>query len=282
MKWSTCRSCRSGRSRRCATRHCRCALATPRRQRGDRLQRGQRAAAADAAAAWHSVRHARRRAGVEAGQVGPGRASATTGWPRAGRALVRRLDRRRQGHRRSTTATSSTRRPVQIAYGAPMTDAGRRPARRAGSEAEEVPLGRRPLRAGEPCAGDRARLPAEPGPASAGRGRVGAVRRRLHRRHQGRARPSRSALLGGVWDQTQLDQLYANALTYLHGHSVGGTNPSLLRATGAGCFTLANDVMFNREVLGDRPSTGAVPSRSPRRSSGPKPTPMRWSPEARR
>ncbi len=58
-------------------------------------------------------------------------------------------------------------------------------------------------------------------------------------------------LLGGVWDQDQLDQLYANALTYVHGHSVGGTNPSLLRAAGAGCFTLANDVMFNREVLGD-------------------------------
>jgi glycosyltransferase involved in cell wall biosynthesis len=58
-------------------------------------------------------------------------------------------------------------------------------------------------------------------------------------------------LLGGVWDQDQLNQLYANALTYVHGHSVGGTNPSLLRAAGAGCFTLANDVQFNREVLGD-------------------------------
>ena len=43
----------------------------------------------------------------------------------------------------------------------------------------------------------------------------------------------RVRLLGGVWDQGQLDELYANALTYLHGHSVGGTNPSLLRAMGA-------------------------------------------------
>lgn len=58
-------------------------------------------------------------------------------------------------------------------------------------------------------------------------------------------------LLGGVWDQDQLNQLYANTLTYLHGHSVGGTNPSLLRAAGAGAFTLANDVQFNREVLGE-------------------------------
>lgn len=55
--------------------------------------------------------------------------------------------------------------------------------------------------------------------------------------------------LGGVWDAELLDQLYANAATYLHGHSVGGTNPSLLRAIGAGTATLAYDVGFNREVL---------------------------------
>lgn len=58
-------------------------------------------------------------------------------------------------------------------------------------------------------------------------------------------------LLGGLWDQEQLDQLYAHTLTYLHGHSVGGTNPSLLRALGAGAPTAAFDVSFNREVLGD-------------------------------
>lgn len=61
----------------------------------------------------------------------------------------------------------------------------------------------------------------------------------------------RVRLLGGVWDQAQLDELYANALTYLHGHSVGGTNPSLLRAMGAGTAVLAHNVGFNREVLGD-------------------------------
>jgi len=58
-------------------------------------------------------------------------------------------------------------------------------------------------------------------------------------------------LLGSLWDQQQLDELYANSVTYLHGHSVGGTNPSLLRAMGAGAAVLAKDVVFNREVLGD-------------------------------
>jgi glycosyltransferase involved in cell wall biosynthesis len=61
----------------------------------------------------------------------------------------------------------------------------------------------------------------------------------------------RVTFLGGVWDQELLDQLYANCATYLHGHSVGGTNPSLLRAIGAGAATIAFDVNFNREVVAD-------------------------------
>jgi glycosyltransferase involved in cell wall biosynthesis len=69
--------------------------------------------------------------------------------------------------------------------------------------------------------------------------------RRLHAAADGRVQ-----FLGAVWDQELLDQLYAGARTYLHGHSVGGTNPSLLRAIGAGAATEAFDVSFNREVLG--------------------------------
>ena len=61
----------------------------------------------------------------------------------------------------------------------------------------------------------------------------------------------RVRLIGAVWDQDLLDALYSGALTYAHGHSVGGTNPSLLRAMGAGAATLAVDVVFTREVLGD-------------------------------
>lgn len=59
----------------------------------------------------------------------------------------------------------------------------------------------------------------------------------------------RVRFVGGVWDQELLDQLYANAKVYWHGHSVGGTNPSLLRAIGSGTATNAFDVDFNREVL---------------------------------
>ena len=54
--------------------------------------------------------------------------------------------------------------------------------------------------------------------------------------------------IGAVWDQELLDQLYAHCASYLHGHSVGGTNPSLLRAMGAGAPVSAYDVVFNRET----------------------------------
>lgn len=38
---------------------------------------------------------------------------------------------------------------------------------------------------------------------------------------------------------------------YLHGHRVGGTNPSLVEALGAGCAVIAHDNHFNRWVAGD-------------------------------
>jgi glycosyltransferase involved in cell wall biosynthesis len=63
------------------------------------------------------------------------------------------------------------------------------------------------------------------------------------------ASDDRIRLVGAVWDQELLDALYFHAFTYLHGHSVGGTNPSLLRAIGAGTGVIAYDVDFNREVL---------------------------------
>ncbi len=58
----------------------------------------------------------------------------------------------------------------------------------------------------------------------------------------------RVRLIGSMWDQDLLDALYGHARSYLHGHSVGGTNPSLLRAMGAGAPVSVFDCPFNREV----------------------------------
>lgn len=62
----------------------------------------------------------------------------------------------------------------------------------------------------------------------------------------------RVRLLGAVYDQELLDAMYFHAYTYLHGHSVGGTNPSLLRAIGAGTPVIGFDVSFNRDVVDSR------------------------------
>jgi glycosyltransferase involved in cell wall biosynthesis len=67
-------------------------------------------------------------------------------------------------------------------------------------------------------------------------------------------RDARIRLLGPVWDQEYLNSLYAHCRAYLHGHSVGGTNPSLLRACGAAANVIAWDTVFNREVAGERAS----------------------------
>jgi len=61
----------------------------------------------------------------------------------------------------------------------------------------------------------------------------------------------RIRLLGPVNDQSVLTELWCNCYAYLHGHSVGGTNPALLRAMGCGACVLALDTEFNRESLAD-------------------------------
>lgn len=61
----------------------------------------------------------------------------------------------------------------------------------------------------------------------------------------------RVILAGHIDDQEVIKELHCNCFVYLHGHSVGGTNPSLLKAMGYGNCILALDTVFNREVLED-------------------------------
>lgn len=56
--------------------------------------------------------------------------------------------------------------------------------------------------------------------------------------------------LGAIYDKPVLQQLRAHALAYVHGHRVGGTNPSLVEALGAGNAVFAHDNRFNRWVAG--------------------------------
>lgn len=59
---------------------------------------------------------------------------------------------------------------------------------------------------------------------------------------------SRIRFVGTVYDQDLLKKIRENAFAYLHGHEVGGTNPSLLEAMSSTQLNLLFDVGFNREV----------------------------------
>jgi glycosyltransferase involved in cell wall biosynthesis len=57
--------------------------------------------------------------------------------------------------------------------------------------------------------------------------------------------------LGALYDLNTLNILRYFSRLYLHGHSVGGTNPSLLEAMACKALVVAHDNIFNRSVLGE-------------------------------
>ncbi|QXL83559.1 DUF1972 domain-containing protein [Comamonas sp. NLF-1-9] len=57
--------------------------------------------------------------------------------------------------------------------------------------------------------------------------------------------------VGPVYDARALTNLRLGAACHVHGHSVGGTNPSLLEALACGNLVVAHDNPFNREVARD-------------------------------
>ena len=56
--------------------------------------------------------------------------------------------------------------------------------------------------------------------------------------------------LGPIYDKEVVQALRFHSWAYVHGHQVGGTNPSLVEALGAGNAVLARDNRFNRWVAG--------------------------------
>ena len=58
--------------------------------------------------------------------------------------------------------------------------------------------------------------------------------------------------LGAIFDPDVVQPLRFHSALYLHGHTVGGTNPSLVEALGAGNPVLAHDNAYNRWTAGPR------------------------------
>lgn len=61
----------------------------------------------------------------------------------------------------------------------------------------------------------------------------------------------RIKFVGTVYDQPLLRYIRENAFAYIHGHEVGGTNPSLLESLSSTQLNLLVDVGFNRDVAHD-------------------------------
>lgn len=59
-------------------------------------------------------------------------------------------------------------------------------------------------------------------------------------------------LLDPIYDPEQLSPLRSNATVYLHGHSAGGTNPSLVEAMWLGLPIVAYDVSFNQATTEEK------------------------------
>jgi glycosyltransferase involved in cell wall biosynthesis len=57
--------------------------------------------------------------------------------------------------------------------------------------------------------------------------------------------------VGAIYDKPVVQALRVHSAAYVHGHQVGGTNPSLVEALGAGNAVLAHDNPFNRWVAQD-------------------------------
>jgi len=75
---------------------------------------------------------------------------------------------------------------------------------------------------------------------------LGELERKLHFKQDKRIK-----FVGTVYDQELLKKIRENAYAYFHGHTVGGTNPSLIEALGSTDLNLLVDVGFNQEVAKD-------------------------------
>ncbi|WP_192821155.1 DUF1972 domain-containing protein [Rufibacter sp. LB8] len=78
---------------------------------------------------------------------------------------------------------------------------------------------------------------------------VGGLTTPLGKTLENRFPDKRIRFLGAVYDLEILNNLRAFSNLYFHGHTVGGTNPSLIEAMASDCLVCAHANEFNRHVL---------------------------------
>lgn len=77
---------------------------------------------------------------------------------------------------------------------------------------------------------------------------VGPLTKSRYVRHLLQMRTENILFVGGIYDRAALSSLRSESFAYIHGHEVGGTNPSLLESMSRATPIIALDVAFNREV----------------------------------
>lgn len=84
---------------------------------------------------------------------------------------------------------------------------------------------------------------------------IGNAENAFGKKMQGKFRPNRNIVFAGpVFDENKVRALTSCCSLYFHGHSVGGTNPSLLAAMAAKAPIAVHDNEFNRAVTAENAS----------------------------
>src|SRR5205823_2195678 len=78
---------------------------------------------------------------------------------------------------------------------------------------------------------------------------IGNVTKRFGKKMLAYESDPRVKFIGGLYNKNHLDSMRHFSKGYFHGHSVGGTNPSLLEAMACQCFIIAHNNPFNKSVL---------------------------------
>ena len=80
---------------------------------------------------------------------------------------------------------------------------------------------------------------------------VGSIKNKFGRHWSKKYSSDKIIFLDAIYDKNLLNNLRFLSKLYFHGHSVGGTNPSLLEAMACSCNIAAHNNPFNRAILND-------------------------------
>ena len=79
---------------------------------------------------------------------------------------------------------------------------------------------------------------------------IGSTSTKLGHYLKNKIKDNRLIYLEYISDINKLNSLRYYSNLYFHGHTVGGTNPSLLEAMASQALVCANDNIFNKSILG--------------------------------